>query len=109
MQPARTVNLPQKAIVLDRRELLCSDHDYGDFAPFRARGEYVEQPETVHLRHHQVEEDCGRRRMVAKPGQGGTAVDGLGYRQAHFLDSVPHHLARVGVIFNKQDRAVAPQ
>src|ERR1700720_88711 len=49
------MNLPQKAIVLDRRELLCGDYDYGDFAPFRAGGEYVEEPEPVHFRHHKVE------------------------------------------------------
>jgi hypothetical protein len=103
------MNLPQKAIVLDRRELLCRDHDYGDFAPFRTGGEYVEELESVHFRHHQVEQDHGWRWMVAKPVQGGTAVGGLGYRQAHFLDGVPHHIAHVGVILNEQDRTFAPE
>jgi hypothetical protein len=55
------MNLPQKAIVLDRRELLCRDHDYGDFAPFRTGGEFVEELEPVHFRHHQVKQDHGWR------------------------------------------------
>src|ERR1700722_15252006 len=51
------MNLPQKALVLHRRELLCRDHDYRDFTPFRVGSEYVEEAEPVHFRHHQVEQD----------------------------------------------------
>ena len=97
------MNLSQKAIVLERRKLLCRDHDYGDAAPFRPGGEYVEELEPVHFRHHQVEQNHRWRWMIANPGQGSTAVGGLSYRQAHFLDGMPHHNARVGVILNEQD------
>ena len=68
----------------------------------------VEELETVHFRHHQVEQDHGRRRMLAKPGQCAAAVGGLGDRQAQFLDRVPHHLARIGIVLDDQDRTFAP-
>src|SRR6202051_4722732 len=60
--------LPQQALALSRRELLCGEDDHRNVAPFCPRSECVENLKTVHFRHHQVEQDHRRGRMRAEPG-----------------------------------------
>src|SRR6202035_238081 len=94
--------LSQQALPLGSRKLFCCNDDDRDFPPLRVRGERIEHLETVHFRHHQVEQNHGRRRMLAKPVQGLNAVVGLGDRQAHLFDGLADHLARAGIVFDHQ-------
>src|SRR5579863_2385161 len=90
--------LPQQSVALRRSERLGGDHDHRDFAPFGARRDGVEELESVHFRHHQVEQDHGRDRMLAEPGERAPAIVRLGDGKAQLLNGVPHHLAGVGIV-----------
>ena len=100
--------LPRQALALARRELLCGDHDDRDFAPFRAGGEGVEELEPVHFRHHQVEQDHGRRRMVAEPGQRRRGRWRPRPPRRPIFSMVCRIMSRVvGVVLDDQDRPFA--
>ena len=78
-------------------------------APIDATFERIQELETVHLRHHQVEQDQGRRWILGKPGEGQAPVCHLCDRQSHLLDRMPHRLARRSIIFDQEDRTVTRQ
>jgi hypothetical protein len=83
-------------------EVLGGDDDDRNVPPGLVAAHRLQHLEAVHPRHHQVQEDDGRRRTL-EPPQGLPAVGGFHHRPSSLGQRAPKHLARCRVVVDDQN------
>jgi hypothetical protein len=92
----------QHLLLLGRQVLGGQDHHRHSLER-RPVPDRVEKREPVHLRHHQVEQDEGRRPVVLQPLQGLPAVRRLGGLEAELVEHAARRVARRLVVLDQQN------